>query len=259
MENREYEIDKMLLFLKDDDSYSEAELRERSGLYKYDSNKDKEEGKKKEKKEEEKEEEKREENQENKNQKMSKNSEQKNDNIEKLGDYFNVNTKIKRNNRYSKDYLIKFDLILIYYTLYNYYQDSFNDEFLTVPPKKSIVQILIDFLISCFNYIKYMILCVFYITYYIYKACTKKDKSNIELLQELSDIDIKSQTLDEKEMFKFLTSKIKYIEISLDYRLFKIYYPLLNKSKQIQDNKDYYPIIYNYRKFHQESLKLSNK
>ena len=245
MENREYEIDKMLLFLKDDDSYSEAELRERSGLYKYDSNKDKEEGKKKEKKEEEKEEEKREENQENKNQKMYKNSEQKNDNIEKLGDYFNVNTKIKRNNRYSKDYLIKFDLILIYYTLYNYYQDSFNDEFLTVPPKKSIVQILIDFLISCFNYIKYMILCVFYITYYIYKACTKKDKSNIELLQELSDIDIKSQTLDEKEMFKFLTSKIKYIEISLDYRLFKIYYPLLNKSKQIQDNKDYYLTVDN--------------
>ena len=227
MENKEYELDKMLLFLKDNDSYSKSELRERSGLYKYDSNQGKEEDENYE-------------NEENNNQKKSKDTSKKQENNEKTGDYFNVSTKIKRNNKFSDYCLIKFDLILIYYSLFNYYQDSFNDEFLSVPPKKSIVQILIDFLTACFNYIKYIILCFFYVTYYIYELCTRKEKSKIELLQELSDIDIKCQTLDEKEMLKFLTSKIKYIEISLDYRLFKIYYPLLNKSRQIQDNKEYY-------------------
>ena len=231
MENKEYDLNKMLLFLKEDDSYSEDELRDRYEIIKIESNV--EEGDK------EKEEEK------NKKEKLEsknnmKNVEGKKDNSKKIGDYDNINIKIKRNNKYSNYCLIKFDLILIYYSLFNYYQDSFNDEFLSVTPKKSIFQIVFGFLSACFNFVKYILLCPIFLTYYIYKICTKKIKSNIELLQELSDIDIKCQAVDEKEMIKFLMSKIKYIEISLDYRLYKVYYPLLNKSKQIQDNKDYY-------------------
>ena len=178
---------------------------------------------------------------------MKKNikNEKQNENVEKFGDYFNNNMKIQRNNQHSDYCLIKFDLLLIYYSLFKYYQDSFNDEFLSVPPKKSLINILIDFFISCFNFIKYALLCLFYITYYIVKFCTKKIQSNVELLQEISDIEIKVQTLDEKEMFKFFSSKIKYIEISLDYRLYKVYYPLLNKSRQIQENKDYYLTVDN--------------
>ena len=231
MENKEYELNKMLLFLKEDDSYSEDELRERYEIIKTDSN---QEDNKKEKDEEK-------DNKENIGQKMNKkNVEEKNENNEKIGDYDNINIKIKRNSRFSNYCLIKFDLILIYFSLYNYYQDSFNDEFLSVNPKKSIIQIVVDFLSASFTFVKYIVLCPIFFIYFIYKICTKKVKSNIELLQELSDIDIKCQTLDEKEMIKFLMSKIKYIEISLDYRLFKIYYPLINKSKEIQDNKDYY-------------------
>ena len=231
MENKEYELNKMLLFLKEDDSYSEDELRERYEIIKTDSN---QEDNKKEKDEEK-------DNKENIGQKMNKkNVEEKNENNEKIGDYDNINIKIKRNSRFSNYCLIKFDLILIYFSLYNYYQDSFNDEFLSVNPKKSIIQIVVDFLSASFTFAKYIVLCPIFFIYFIYKICTKKVKSNIELLQELSDIDIKCQTLDEKEMIKFLMSKIKYIEISLDYRLFKIYYPLINKSKEIQDNKDYY-------------------
>ena len=234
MENKEYELNKMLLFLKEDDSYSEDELRERYEIIKSESNSEEDIKEKKEEKKEEK---------KGKGilkKKNKNNLDENNENSKKIGDYDNINIKIKRNNRYSNYCLIKFDLILIYYSLFNYYQDSFNDEFLSVAPKQSIFQIIFGFLSASFNFIKYIVLCPFYFTYFIYKICTKKVKSNIELLQELSDIDAKCQILDEKGMIKFLMSKIKYIEISLDYRLFKVYYPLLNKSKQIQDNKDYY-------------------
>ena len=227
MENKEYDLDKMLLYLKIDDSYSEEELRKRSGIPKSDSNKEKEN-----KKEEEK--------SKNKDIQSSLNLEEENKKSERIDNFDDTHIIIKRNNEF-KDYcLIKFDLMLIYYSLFNYYQDSFNDEFLKVEQKQIILKILFDFLVACFNYIKYILLCPFYLVYFIYFICTRKVKTKIELLQELSDIEIKSQALEEKEMLKFLTSKIKYIEISLDYRLFKVYYPLLNKSSQIQENKENY-------------------
>ena len=217
MENREYDLNKMLLFLKD-----ESEIIENYGEINKNSKKENDNEKSR------------------KNKNSSTKTEQKIEKKEKIGDYDNINVKIKRNNQISDYCLIKFDLILIYYSLFNYYQDSFNDEFLSAPPKESIIQIIINFLSACFNYIKYIILCPFYLSFFIYESCTRKLKSKIELLQELSDIDAKCQILDEKVMLKFLTSKIKYIEVSLDYRLFKVYYPVLNKSAQIQENKDYY-------------------
>ena len=222
MENKDYDLDKMFLFLKVDDSYSEEELRTRFGIPKSEKeNKKKEENSKKKIK-------------------LSSNLAEGNQRSEIIDDLDETHIKIKRNNEF-KDYcLIKFELILIYYSLFNYYQDSFNDEFLNLPPKQNIVKKIFDFLVVCFNYIKYILLCPFYLVYFIYFICTKKVKTKIELLQELSDIELKSQGLDEKEMFKFLKSKIKYIEISLDYRLFKVYYPLLNKSSHIQDNKENY-------------------
>ena len=243
MKNKDYETDKMLLFLKKDDFNLEMELIENevkakneskiNKMVKREENEEKLEFGINYKKEE-----------KNIKIKIIENEQQKN-NIEKIGDYFNNNMKIQRNNLYSDYCLIKFDLILIYYSLFNYFQESFNEEILLVPPKKSLINILMDFFISCLNFIKYIVLCLFYITYFLVKYCTKKTQSKVELLQELSDIDIKCQTLDEKEMFRFLSSKIKYIEVSLDYRLYKVYYPLLNKSRQIQENKEYYLTVDN--------------
>ena len=225
MENREYDLDQMLLFLKENDSYSSYEIAQRSGIVKYDITKDKDTGF--------------EEKVENET-KMPNNKKQKNENTEKKSDYFSENVKIKKNTKYSKYCMIKFDLILIYYSLFSFYQDSFNDKFLSVPPGKSIINSIYFIVKQFFLYIKYIVLCPFYISYFIYNSCRRKEKTNIELLQELSDIDIKCQTLDEEEMLKFLSSKIKYVEISLDYRLFKVYYPILNKTQQIQKNKDFY-------------------
>ena len=41
-------------------------------------------------------------------------------------------------------------------------------------------------------------------------------------------------------MFIFLTNGIKCVEVSLNFIFYKIYFPLLNKAKQIRDNNETY-------------------
>ena len=271
MENREYNLDEMLLFLKEDkderDSYTDDELKKRVGeeynlnndnnlddledeLYEENNNEknkineknngdiyqvteiikgtadlDKNTKKAKENK--------------NKNDKKEKENESKNEKKEKENENESKNTRKNENNNKDEP-LIKFDLILIYYTLYIYHQDSINEGYLSVPKKRNLLRLIGKFLIDCYYFIKNIILCLYYLVEYIYKHSTKKKKIAIELLQELSDIDAKCQSINEKEMLQFLTSRIKCVEVSLNYIKYKIYFPLLNKAKQIQDYSEIY-------------------
>ena len=259
MENREYNIDEMLLFLKEKkderDSYTDDELKKRvgeeynlnndnnlddleddiyeennndnnninenngyvnTGIIGGNTNDNKNEIKEKEKKKE------------NKNEKKEKEKENESKNTKKI-------EKINKD-----EPLIKFDLILLYYTLYIYHQDSINEGYLSVPKKRNLLRIIGNFFIDCYFFIKNVVLMLYYLVEYIYRHSTKKKKLAIELLQELSDIDVKCQSVNEKEMFQFLTSRIKCVEVSLNYILYKIYFPLLNKAKQIQDYSEIY-------------------
>ena len=234
MENREYDIDRMLLSLKEVDSYTDKELRERAANFEFnlenidnlndenkifdDSNENDESNK-------------------------EQNENKKNKNLNNNKENNNIKTKkFKENeNNKNKDYcLIKFDLMLIYYILYSYHQDSINVEYLSVPPKSNLLRIIIGFIIECWLFIKGIIISPYYLITYIYKHATIKQKNNIELLQELSDIDKKCLSVDENEMFRFLTNKIKCVEVTLNNIRYKIYFPLLNKAKFIQDNSEIY-------------------
>ena len=236
MENREYNIDKMLLSLKENDSYTEDELKERRAAnFEYNienieySNDDKkifDDG-----------------NENIQEQTENKNNENLNKNVIEKNKDIKDNEKNKNNidNHKNNDYcLIKFDLILIYYILYSYHQDSINVEYLSVPPKNNLLRIIISFLIECFIFIKNIIISPYYLINYIYKHTTTNQISNIELLQELSDIDKKCLSVDENEMFRFLTNRIKCVEVKLNYIIYKLYFPLLNKAKFIQDNNETY-------------------
>ena len=224
MENREYDIDEMLLSLKEKDAYTDEELLERSRTINFNSENidDLDEDKIFEEKYKE-------------NIQFNENKENKENKTIKENKQIN---KIKE--KREKYCLIKFDLLLLYYSLFSYYQDSINEAYLSVPPKKNLLRIMIFFFKECFLFIKSIILSLYLLAGYIYKHSTiKKTKKPIELLQELSDIDKKCQSLDENEMFIFLTNRIKCIEVSLSY-LYKIYFPLLNKAKRIQDNHEIY-------------------
>ena len=244
MENKEYDIDKMLLSLKKNDSYTKEELKKRAATLNFnlenidDLNDDKmfEENKNDNTEDSEQHKEIIENNiEENDNDLFKKENEDGSDKKKITKD----NENNKNINNHKNKCLIKFDLILIYYTLFSYHQDSINEGYLSVPPKKNLLTAIIFFLKECYLFVKNIVLCIYYLGEKIYRQFPIK-KENIELLQELSDIDKKCQNLDENEMFIFLTNRIKCVEVSLNYILYKIYFPLLNKAKKIQDNSETY-------------------
>ena len=180
MENREYNIDKMLLFLKEEDTYTDEELKERDGSTEYNLNNENdmedievdyyalEETN-------------------NENNNINNGDYYENIEIIKGNEIFdenankkeNENNKKEENNKRSKNYeycLIKFDLLLIYYTLYIYHQDSINEGYLSVPQKKTLLRIIILFLKECLIFLKNLVLCPYYLVEYIYKHYKIKKK-----------------------------------------------------------------------------------
>ena len=67
-----------------------------------------------------------------------------------------------------------------------------------------------------------------------------KDKTDVDILQDLKNIDNESQLIDEQDIVNFLKKYIKEIEISLKNKIYKIYFPMLNKAKTIEKYKEEY-------------------
>ena len=156
---------------------------------------------------------------------------------------YNENKDITHKNTYC---LIKFDLILIYYSLYLYYKDIINEEYFVVDaPADSFLTNLWQFLIDFAFFVKDIILSIPELFIYLYRRVREKAKAKVELLQELSTIDDDIQNINDKDMLLDLSSKIKCVEISINEILYKIYFPLINKAKKIEEKPDYYLYVGN--------------
>ena len=142
--------------------------------------------------------------------------------------------------------LIKFDLILIYYTLNVYYRDIINEEYVEInTPTDSFLENVALFFKKLFFFIIDVICCIYDLIRYLYRHVSEKAKSNVDLLQELNKIDEDCLTINEKDMFLDLSSKIKCVEISIDQILYKIYFPIIDKAKKIEENTEYYLYVSN--------------
>ena len=247
MESRQFDIDKALIYTKKDDSYTDEELFQRAGIFnKYEMNKittweDKlnriliENN--------------------NNNNEINNfdgidnnhnNSNENEDYIEKIDDnedndlnllYNDSNYNLNKSNYC----LIKFDLILIYYTLNLYYKDIINEEYFEViSPTDSFFWRVILFFKQLFFFIIDIITSFYDLIRYLYRQVNEKAKAKVELLQELNKIDTDSQTINEKDMFLDLSSKIKCVEISINLILYKVYFPIINKAKKIEEKEEYY-------------------
>ena len=83
--------------------------------------------------------------------KVKENKNEKKDNESKNANNEKINGSKNKNEKNNKDEpLIKFDLILIYYTLYIYHQDSINEGYLSVPKKSNLLRIIGKFFIDCY-------------------------------------------------------------------------------------------------------------
>ena len=218
MENREYNIDKMLLFIKKNDDYEGIKERLNG-----ENNSDK--------------------NNKNKNQqKMIKKLMKKEEN------------ELNENKNLSKDSInqyciVKFDLLLLYYSLFNYHIDLSTKTEINIS-NKNIFSLFFSFISKIFILIFRIITIVFYAIYFIFIKTSVKKKTDVDLLQDLKNIEYESQLIDEQDIINFLKKYIKELEISLDNIIYKIYFPMLNKANTIK--------IYEYEYYKVEQIDSSD-
>ena len=212
MEKRDFDINKMLLFIKSNDNYNEFELKIRGGIISkasektsfFQINKEKE------------------------------NSKEKNQNIE--------NKNINDNKNFC---IIKFDILLAYYTLYNYHKDIANKEcdyalrMMKRKNKKTFYRIIIFFNDLFMFFINFFLYLYFFISY-CFKKVSFKNKKEVDLLQDLTNIDEKSKLIDDQKMINFLRLYIRELEVSIKNNIYKIYFPMLDKSNTIELYKEEY-------------------
>ena len=155
--------------------------------------------------------------------------------------------------------LIKFDLLLFYYTLNVYFKDIINEEYIQInTPTDSFCANFLLFFKKLFIFLVNIILCIYDLIRYLYLHVRERVKAKVELLQELNTIDEDSLAINEKDMFLDLSSKIKCVEISIDQILYKIYFPIIDKAKKIEENSEYYLYVENQHLPNYVSYIISN-
>ena len=224
MENRQYIINKMLLFIKDDDKYSVDELYQRAGtLISEDTD--------------------------NENYKNSDND--INHEIIEKRDSINDINEIEENkdNIFDNDNrnfcIIKFDLVLSYYTLFNYHKDLSDKEernaLMKIKKRKNnmlywILIFFIDFGLFLINLI-IVVLCFWY---FMFKRFSYKIKKDVDLLQDLSEIEVKCENYSENKIINFLKNYIREVEVSIKNVIYKVYFPMIDKADTLLNYRKEY-------------------
>ena len=231
-------INKMLLFMKseDENDYTKEELKIRGGLATSNNESDsifEIVSKKKQKKK-------------STPQKEIQEKTDNNDNNNKIINCLKFFKMKKKNKEINNNYcIIKFDLILTYYSLYNYHKDlttKGRENALSKIKKKndSIFFWIINFFIDLFIFIANIFIFAFYAVFYIFKKISSKSKRDVDLLQDLTDIDAKSQLIDDQKMINSLGTHIRQLQVSIKNIIFKIYFPMIDKANTIEEYKEEY-------------------
>ena len=162
------------------------------------------------------------------------------DNANDENDSENEEKKEINNNqkKYQKFCIIKFDLLLFYYTLFNYHKDLSDIQSITafthIKKKKNnifywVINFFIDLVIFVFN----LVIVTIFFLYFFFKRFSIKIKKDVDLLQSLSDIDEKSESISEEKIINFLKKYIREVEISINKIIYKIYFPMIDKSNTL--------------------------
>ena len=221
MEGRHYSINKMLLSIKedDDDEYSKEELckRIRKSVTHQKSNEIKEKDKDNE------------DNKDNKDNNDNNDNEEKKCDLEKNGE--------KRNNDFC---IIKFDILLIYYILFNYHKNLSDKErkfkLANGRKKNLIITLCLIFFHTIYSFFKFLcgaIGLLIPFMFYLFKRFQPKNKKDVDYLQDLQDIEIKCENISEIRMINFLNNYIKKVEVSIKNVIYKVYFPMIDKANTL--------------------------
>lgn len=105
---------------------------------------------------------------------------------------------------------------------------------------KTVTHKIISFFIDLFMFLLKLVSIIFIIIYYFVKKMSSNKKDDVDLLQELTNIEAKSQLIDDQSMINFLKTYIRELEITIKNTIYKIYFPMIDKSNTIEQYKEEY-------------------
>ena len=198
MEFKKFDIDKMLRYNNNNDFYSDEDLYIRAGIT--DDNIDVE-------------------------------NDDKNDYNEEFNDFESNNISVKSN----KFCLIKFEIILIYYTLYIFQREIMYENYFDIKSSKiTFFNRIYNFIYSFIMFIFNFLITPYFIIKYIIRCLGLKKKNTVRLFEQLYDINDKYLKVDEREMMSYMKENVTSVEVTLNDILYKVYFPILSKSKLIK-------------------------
>jgi hypothetical protein len=211
MIGRPYSINLMLLSIKEDDRYSKEEMCKRVGKSLNNEN----------------------------------NNDDKNENDEDNNAYKKEkNKKEKKVNNYC---IIKFDLLLIYYTLFNYHRDLSNKEkkfrFSKIHQKSFLLKIIFsifEFLYGLFKFITGAVSIILPFMYFVFSKLIPRTKKEVDYLQDLQEIENKCESISEERLINTLKKYIRKVEVSIKNIIFKVYFPMIDKSDTLLEYRKEY-------------------
>ena len=143
--------------------------------------------------------------------------------------------------------IIKFDLLLVYYALFNYHKDLSNKEEkfkISHKNKSNIIFTLFYAVISIiYGFIKFVygLLSIFMpLIYYIYQCFKPQLKKDVDFLQDLQEVERKCENIRINQIINFLRNHIKKVEVSINNILYKVYFPMIDKSNTLLEYRKEY-------------------
>ena len=154
------------------------------------------------------------------------------------------NKKEKKGNNYC---IIKFDLLLIYYTLFNYHRDLSNKEkkfrFSKIHQKSFLLKIILsifEFLYGLFKFITGAVSIILPFMYFVFSKLIPRTKKEVDYLQDLQEIENKCESISEERLINTLKKYIRKVEVSIKNIIFKVYFPMIDKSDTLLEYRKEY-------------------
>ena len=149
---------------------------------------------------------------------------------------------MKYSNQKSNDKcILKFEILLIYYTLYILQKEvSFENFFTSTPRKKHFCKGIVTFFVSLFKFIFDIIISPYYLIRNILVYVEGKKISTQVLYAKLKDIDRQFMLINENEITEYMSKQITSVEIYMYDIVHKVYFPVLTKCKNIKENPNSY-------------------
>ena len=145
-----------------------------------------------------------------------------------------------------RDYcIIKFDLFLVYYSLYNYHKDlsEKEDKYKFSKHKNFLFTILYAIFSLIYDFGKFIfgaISLFIPFMYYFFRRFQPKNKKDVDFLQDLQNIEDKCEIIKEEQIINFLRNYIRKVEVSVENIIFKVYFPMIDKANTLLNYRKEY-------------------